>query len=806
MDSVPLHHPHAMVSSLEAKPSFDDDDKIAPFACADIARLGDFPNDVGVTCCKGNKPNAPNQDTAKAMCCEEWAVYSVFDGHGPYGHVISEAAKNHLLSSFCSDPRKMTHTDETLRRCFADTQKHLSSLTVTSPQGKPTKTAFLSGTTCTVAVHDKKDNKLTIAHLGDSRAILGVSADGNFTDLITLTEDHKPEVPSERARIEAATPPGRVLANAHGDFRLFTQKSDQFPNLAMSRALGDLYAHKNAGLTAEPDILHIDLTTYFSKSQVVQLLMCSDGVSEFLADEESFNMIQNSSDVQTACNLIADESRSRWLENTGGHVCDDIPSLLAFLSPSEDHTLSGGVSAPAHADSTCCSAAIEDASAFVKDDKCIPDGAQPGSDDDTARVAVEVHEHSEDAMVVKAIPEPASVVSDDATASGEVTLKETSVGDTAVKTSPEGAAPASADKASASVTVDEVIAADMAVEANPEVQSPVEVDGAANVMVEVHDDAADKAVSPLQGGVSAPAYDDADSTTSKALTAIEADSAATSDASAGLAVAAKTTMIANEDETAAELRNEDGTRTVSISVQAKAEFGDSIKVVGSCAELGAWNVDSAPCMFGGDYPTWRLEFPASTEAVEYKMVHISARTGARTWEDFEGNRLLSPGTHHVEATFGCTDSHAKADVKEDGCPFTCSDDDAETRAPTKRTESTFSSWSAERTHSTDSANSGEGKLVSVSVVKETLYGDMIKIVGSSPQLGSWDVQLAPSLSGDAHPLWRLAVDVGDDPVVEFKFILVAKDGSVTWESLPENRRLHRESGASDRVVTAVFNH
>eukprot|EP00928_Gymnodinium_smaydae_P090042 TRINITY_DN7389_c0_g1_i3.p1 TRINITY_DN7389_c0_g1~~TRINITY_DN7389_c0_g1_i3.p1 ORF type:complete len:795 (-),score=142.86 TRINITY_DN7389_c0_g1_i3:123-2507(-) len=794
-----------MVSSLEAKPSFDDDDQFAPYTVKDITCVGDFPSDVGVSCCKGNKPNAPNQDTAKAISVEkEWAVYSVFDGHGPYGHIIAEAAKDSLLHIFTSDPRKITHTEETLRRCFSDTQKHLSSLTMTSPQGKPTQTALLSGTTCTVAVHDKKDNKLTIAHLGDSRAILGVSADGNFTDLITLTEDHKPEVPSERARIEAATPPGRVLANAHGDFRLFTQKSDQFPNLAMSRALGDLYAHKNAGLTAEPDILHIDLTTYFSKSQVVQLLMCSDGVSEFLADEESFNMIQNSSDVQTACNLIADESRSRWLENTGGHVCDDIPSLLAFLSPSEDHTLSGGVSAPAHADSTCCSAAIEDASAFVKDDKCIPDGAQPGSDDDTARVAVEVHEHSEDAMVVKAIPEPASVVSDDATASGEVTLKETSVGDTAVKTSPEGAAPASADKASASVTVDEVIAADMAVEANPEVQSPVEVDGAANVMVEVHDDAADKAVSPLQGGVSAPAYDDADSTTSKALTAIEADSAATSDASAGLAVAAKTTMIANEDETAAELRNEDGTRTVSISVQAKAEFGDSIKVVGSCAELGAWNVDNAPCMFGGDYPTWRLKLRASTEAVEYKMVHISARTGARTWEWFEGNRLLRPGTYHVDTTFGYTES--QADSKGDGASTTGGDDDVDTRASTKRTASTFSSWSRGRTESTESASSGADKLVSVSVMKETKFGDVIKIVGSSSQLGSWDVQLAPSLSGDAHPMWRLAVDFGDEPVVEFKFVHVAKDGSVTWESLRENRRLLRECGATDRVVTAVFNH
>eukprot|EP00928_Gymnodinium_smaydae_P063838 TRINITY_DN47319_c0_g1_i1.p1 TRINITY_DN47319_c0_g1~~TRINITY_DN47319_c0_g1_i1.p1 ORF type:complete len:115 (+),score=21.08 TRINITY_DN47319_c0_g1_i1:8-352(+) len=113
MDAVPLHHPHAMVSSLEAKPSFDDDDKLAPFSDANVSRLGDFPNDVGVSCSKGNKPNAPNQDTAKAVCSEEWAVYSVFDGHGPYGHIISEAAKNQLLNSFCSDPRKMTHTDET---------------------------------------------------------------------------------------------------------------------------------------------------------------------------------------------------------------------------------------------------------------------------------------------------------------------------------------------------------------------------------------------------------------------------------------------------------------------------------------------------------------------------------------------------------------------------------------------------------------------------------------------------------------------------------------------------------------------
>lgn len=58
------------------------------------------------------------------------------------------------------------------------------------------------------------DNTLTIGHVGDSKACLGAV---NHNDVFTyewLTEDHKPDIAKERARIHEA---GGVVVRLHGD-------------------------------------------------------------------------------------------------------------------------------------------------------------------------------------------------------------------------------------------------------------------------------------------------------------------------------------------------------------------------------------------------------------------------------------------------------------------------------------------------------------------------------------------------------------------------------------------------------------
>jgi len=59
----------------------------------------------------------------------------------------------------------------------------------------------VSGTTATVAVY--KENKLTIAHVGDSRAVLACTENGELVAQ-RITRDHKTELEDEKMRIESS--------------------------------------------------------------------------------------------------------------------------------------------------------------------------------------------------------------------------------------------------------------------------------------------------------------------------------------------------------------------------------------------------------------------------------------------------------------------------------------------------------------------------------------------------------------------------------------------------------------------------
>merc|ERR1719422_1615387 len=107
--------------------------------------------------------------------------------------------------------------------------------------------AEMSGTTCTMAYHCFRQNKLWVAHVGDSRAIIG-SADGALCQPLTI--DHKPELEGEKRRIEAAG--GRVVFDGYFNHRVFVSNG-MYPGLNMSRALGDLVGNRQAGLSAIPD-------------------------------------------------------------------------------------------------------------------------------------------------------------------------------------------------------------------------------------------------------------------------------------------------------------------------------------------------------------------------------------------------------------------------------------------------------------------------------------------------------------------------------------------------------------------------
>lgn len=71
-----------------------------------------------------------------------------------------------------------------------------------------------------------------------------------------------------------------------------------------------------------------------------------------------------------------------------------------------------------------------------------------------------------------------------------------------------------------------------------------------------------------------------------------------------------------------------------------------------------------------------------------------------------------------------------------------------------------------------------------SVQAETWYGQDVRVVGSVPELGSWDPAQGVRLSTDeaGYPTWTGSVDLSEGSAFEYKLVKVAPDGTVEWES------------------------
>lgn len=80
--------------------------------------------------------------------------------------------------------------------------------------------------------------------------------------------------------------------------------------------------------------------------------------------------------------------------------------------------------------------------------------------------------------------------------------------------------------------------------------------------------------------------------------------------------------------------------------------------------------------------------------------------------------------------------------------------------------------------------------VTFDLTATTVYGENIKLSGSIPELGSWNTNNAVALSADqytsSNPLWYVTVNLPAGTSFEYKYIRVESDGTIQWESDPNN--------------------
>ncbi|KAG2502248.1 hypothetical protein HYH03_000734 [Edaphochlamys debaryana] len=210
-----------------------------------------------------------------------------------------------------------------------------------------------SGSTAALAhVHGRR---LTAAWVGDSRLLLGLprggagAGAGRAGALASVTgagsgsagggggvpaggwtvawssRDHKPEHPEEAARIEAAG--GRVARSVGsqgpvGPYRVWF-KSQDYPGLAMSRALGDLPG-RQIGITATPSLASLQLP----EGGPAVLVLASDGVWELLGNEQVLELAAGGGSAAEGVSRLAVASRRAWVKEYGGSYIDDISALV----------------------------------------------------------------------------------------------------------------------------------------------------------------------------------------------------------------------------------------------------------------------------------------------------------------------------------------------------------------------------------------------------------------------------------------------------------------------------------------------
>lgn len=319
---------------------------------------------IGYACKKGKKPESPNQDSFFIMKVEgQCSVYGVFDGHGHKGHDISNFIKDNLPKVLLQQSKLREDPLAALSAAFEKTQH----LIVQATKMKMID-ASQSGSTVSVIYHDLAENVLHVAHVGDSRCVLAKykqEAEEHLRwNAYDLTVDHKPNMPEERARIEAAG--GRVIYDGGWNYRVYA-RNHRGPGLNMSRAMGDLVGFFHAGISASPDVQSVNVVEGAQAEEEVQattsdahdsgqgsritsssasvssyklssvdkfVLLCSDGVWEFVTSEEAVKVVGQFEvqDAMKAADHLTAISWDRWIKELAGQVVDDITAIVVNLN------------------------------------------------------------------------------------------------------------------------------------------------------------------------------------------------------------------------------------------------------------------------------------------------------------------------------------------------------------------------------------------------------------------------------------------------------------------------------------------
>ena len=298
-----------------------------------------------------------NQDSALILSnifSLQFHIYAVMDGHGTYGHLVSQHIKSQIEQTFTNastfkTPKQPELTEAKILSILLHKNHALIRKFVTSVHASLLHERFdtnFSGSTCIIVFHIL--NTLITVNVGDSRAIFikrvfNMKQGCSVFEAEALSVDHKPENEEERKRIEKM---GGSVEQCKEDeqqeesekiYRVWV-KGETFPGIAMSRSIGDFVA-KTVGVCCEPEVN----VKYIDDSGKV-IVVGSDGVFEFLRNEDIANIVKEGyekGNVNATAKDIVRKATEMWVEKEDG--MDDITVVVVFIGENNIIKTANGV-------------------------------------------------------------------------------------------------------------------------------------------------------------------------------------------------------------------------------------------------------------------------------------------------------------------------------------------------------------------------------------------------------------------------------------------------------------------------------
>ncbi|MBA0568533.1 hypothetical protein Golob_006025 [Gossypium lobatum] len=286
----------------------------------------------------------------------------VFDGHGPYGHMVAKKVRDHLPLKLSAHWEVNISSEDVLREISLNTAGSVNSeetalisadkdsrasvdLDVTEKNPDIFKTlkesflkafkvmdrelrlhtnidCFCSGTTAVTLV--KQGPYLVAGNVGDSRAVLATRDKDNSLKAVQLTVDLKPNLTAEAEGIRNCK--GRVFA-LHDEptvARVWLPNNDA-PGFAMARAFGD-FCLKDFGLISVPEI------SYRCLSEEDEFyVLATDGIWDVLSNKEVIDIIEYAPACSSAARTLVQIAVRAWRYKYLTSKVDDCAVVCLFL-------------------------------------------------------------------------------------------------------------------------------------------------------------------------------------------------------------------------------------------------------------------------------------------------------------------------------------------------------------------------------------------------------------------------------------------------------------------------------------------